>query len=320
MANAPRRVTCPDCGHDGALNYKADKGSAVRTFDPDAPAPEGFEQRIGQEGHRRNPVVMFCAMALHYIGMEMTAAQVADFTGHTEPVVLQALWAMRVCRIVECTDVRRANGGAWKATDATFKRPEWVRLTDAPDALGCATCGQAVGTRSVSSGNAGGKATKGVSRSQTHDGGEPLPMGSLPIMIQAWAIHAPGLEPAGEGDDPTVRTPTKLLGDLQSACGSGRMVDWLAAWAESHPQDAPKIGAASEAIAKGGHPRSSGAVKNALFGLKDGGLIEEVREARVETYRSTVTLEDFEAPFGDDEPDASDQAMTDHDDAQAETE
>ena len=89
---------------------------------------------------------------------------------------------------------------------------------------------------------------------------------------------------------------------------------------ESHPQDAPKIGAASEAIAKGGHPRSSGAVKNALFGLKDGGLIEEVREARVETYRSTVTLEDFEAPFGDDEPDASDQAMTDHDDAQAETE
>lgn len=319
MSNAPRRVTCPDCGHDGALNYKPGKAGALQAFDPEAPAPEGFAERGDQDGHHRDPVVMFCALFLHSTGIAMGAKGIADFAGYHEPVVLRALWAMRACRIVECTNVRRTDGGDWKATETTFKLAPLAALTDAPETMGCGTCGQAIGTRGIGSGKAGGKATKGVSRAQTHDGGEPLPQGSLPIMIQAWAIHAPNLEPAHEGDDPTVRTPTKLLGDLQAACGSGRMVDWLAAWAELQPKDTAKVGAASEAIAKGGHPRSSGAVKNALFSLKGGGLIEEVREARVETYRSTIEAPDSEEPF-DDEQDVHDDAVTDNDDEPAESE
>lgn len=284
MSRIPRRVTCPDCGHDAALNYKQDTTGPVKPFDPDAPAPARLTERSTNPDHRRDPAIMFVAMVLDQEGEQLTAERIAAFTGHGSGVVLQALWALRACRFVECSDVHRPDGGVWKATEDTLDNAHLAQFGDAPAAIGCATCGQAIATRGVRS--AGGKATKGVPRKETNDGGTPLPIGSLPVLIKAWAAQAPSLVPTKENDDPAARTPTRLLGDLQEACRSGAMLDWLRAWAERHPEDAEKAEKAGAAIVQGSHPRSAGAVKNVLVTLRGNGLIEQIREAKVETYRS----------------------------------
>jgi hypothetical protein len=327
MTKAPRRVTCPACDHDTALNYKPVPSGPVRPFDPDAPAPEGLEDRSSQPSFQRCPEVMFCAMVLDQ-GDPMRAEDIAEFTGHQLPVVLQALWAMRACRIVECSEVHRPNGGLWRAGESTIERAHLVRLTDAPSALGCATCGQSITTRTGNPGaaRAGGKATKGVPRPNTHDGGTPLPNGSLGRMIRAWVPYAPSLEPSRPGLDPTVHTPTSMLNVLRDACESGAMFDWLADLAERFPEEAEKIGAVTEAIATDARPRSSGAVKNALVELAaaDGVPIERDWKAKVETYR--LTSESATASALDDHADAVEQdleealAAADEPDAEADTE
>ncbi|WP_156926125.1 hypothetical protein [Glycomyces arizonensis] len=284
MSQMPRRVTCPDCGHDAALNYKQGTVGPVKPFDPDAPVPARLTERSTDPGHRRDPVIMFVAMVLDQEGEQLTAERVAAFTGHSSGVVLQALWALRACRFVECSDLHRPDGGTWKATEGTLDNAPLAQLGDAPAAIGCAACGQAIATRGGRS--TGGKATKGVPRKETNDGGTPLPIGSLPLMIKAWALQAPSLVPTKENDDPAVRTPTRLLGDLQEACRSGAMLDWLTTWAERCPEDTEMADKASEAIARGSHPRSAGAVKNVLVALQGNGLIAPVRDAKVETYRS----------------------------------
>lgn len=326
MTKAPRRVTCPACGHDAALNYKQGASGPVRPFDPEAPAPEGLDDRSSQPGFQRCPEVMFCAMVLDQ-GDPMRAEEIAEFTGHQLAVVLQALWAMRACRIVECSEVHRPDGGLWRATESTIERAHLVRLTDAPSALGCATCGQSITTRTGNPGaaRAGGKATKGVPRPNTHDGGTALPNGSLGRMIRAWAPFAPSLEPARPGMDPTVHTPTSLFKVLQDACESEAMFDWLADLAERFPGEAEKIGKVATAIATDARPRSSGAVKNALVELAaaDGVPIERVWDAKVETYRSTAGPATASTP--DDHADADEQdleealAEADEPDAEADT-
>jgi hypothetical protein len=325
MTKAPRRVTCPACGHDTALNYKQGATGPVRPFDPDAPAPDGLDDRSSQPGFGRCPEVMFCAMVLDQ-GDPMRAEEIAEFTGHQLPVVLQALWAMRACRIVECSEVHRPGGGLWRASESTIERAHLVRLTDAPSALGCATCGQSITTRTGNPGaaRAGGKATKGVPRPNTHDGGTALPNGSLGRMIRAWAPFAPGLEPSGPGLDPTVHTPGSLFKVLRDACESGAMFDWLADLAERFPEEAEKIGQVTTAIGTDARPRSSGAVKNALVELAaaDGVPIERDWDAKVETYRSTVEPATASAP--DDHADEQDLdealAAADEPDAEADTE
>ncbi|WP_156037320.1 hypothetical protein [Glycomyces tenuis] len=288
MSDAPTRVVCPDCGHDAALTYRPDaRGADVKPFDPEAPAPENFEYR-SEAAQQRRPEIMFAAMVLDAEGEQLTAVQLAAFTGHPEATVLRALWALRACRLIECTDVHRPDGGRWRSTDHTLDSAHLVRLDDAPEAIGCPTCGQGIATRSAG----GGGKTKGVSRAATHDGLPPLPNGALALMVSAWALAAPGLEPAGQGDDPTVRTPSGVFKDIATACQNGAMEEWLAAWAETHADWAEAVSLLSSALKEGQRPRSPGAVKNTLARLALAGeAVARVQGAQYETYRSTAKAE-----------------------------
>jgi len=169
---------------------------------------------------------------------------------------LRALWALRACHLVECTEVHRPSGGTWQATERTLDGAPHARLADAPDALGCSTCGQSLGTR-----NGGGKATKGVSRELTRDGKKPLPDGSLDAMIKAWAAAVVRGDCAEE--QATCAGMRRLLSDQADA---GALQTWLEAWAEANPADAHArlVGAITSSLAEGNRPRSASAVKNAL--------------------------------------------------------
>lgn len=287
MSDAPTRVVCPDCGHDSALTYRPDaRGTDVKPFDPEAPAPANFAYR-SEATQQRRPEIMFAAMVLDAEGERLTAAQLATFTGHPETTVLRALWALRACRLVECSDVHRPDGGRWRSTEHTLDSAHLVRLDDAPEAIGCPTCGQGIATRG---GGTGGGKTKGVSRAVTHDGLPPLPNGALTLMVSAWALAAPGLEPAGQGDDPTVRTPSGVFKDIATACQNGAMEEWLATWAETHADSVETVSMLSSALKEGQRPRSSGAVKNTLARLALAGeVVERVQGAQYETYRSRFT-------------------------------
>lgn len=287
MSDAPTRVVCPDCGHDSALTYRPDaRGTDVKPFDPEAPAPANFEYR-SEAMQQRRPEIMFAAMVLDAEGEQLTAAQLAAFTGYSEATVLRALWALRACRLVECSDVHRPDGGRWRSTEHTLDSAHLVRLDDAPEAIGCPTCGQGIATRG---GGTGGGKTKGVSRAVTHDGLPPLPNGALTLMVSAWALAAPSLEPAGPGDDPTVRTPGGVFKDIAAACQNGAMEEWLATWAETHTDSVETISMLSSSLKEGQRPRSPGAVKNTLTRLSMAGeVVERVQDAQYETYRSRFT-------------------------------
>lgn len=254
MTDMPPRVTCPDCGHEAALRYNADaQQQTVATFDPEAPAPEGLFER---DTYAREPQIMFCAMVLCGLG-DAVPVELATETGYDEATVLRSLWALRACRLVECTEVQRPTGGRWRATESTIDGAPYAHLTDAPDALGCATCGHSLGARS---GN-GGKATAGVSRERTGDGGKPLPDGSLDAMIKAWAAAVVRGDCAEE--QVTCAGLRRLLSDQADA---GVLQTWLEAWAEANPADphARLAGAITTSLAAGNRPRSASAVKNAL--------------------------------------------------------
>ncbi|WP_335986624.1 hypothetical protein [Glycomyces sp. MUSA5-2] len=296
MSKAPRRVVCPDCGDDAVLQYEHGAASAVKPFDPDTPAPAGLAERAEQDAHARSPEIMFAAMLLDH-GDPMDAKAIAEYTGFRLPVVLQGLWAMRACRIVECSHIRRPDGGMWRATEHTLDQAHLVRPSDSPSMLGCATCGRTLAGRQIAGGapTEGKKKVKGEPRANTHDEGVPLPPKALRVMILAWANAAPAGWEMEAGKDPAVRTPGGLLNVLVRACQGGEMLDWLATWVENHLEDEEKVAETSEAISetdptKRAIPRSAGAVKNALVNLtlEDGSPIERVRDARVETYRSTV--------------------------------
>lgn len=255
MADMPSRVVCPDCGHDTALRYVADaRQQTVAAFDPEAPAPEGLFDR---DAHDREPQVMFCAMMLCQLG-EAVPVELAVETGHDEATVLRALWALRACRLVECTEVHRPTGGTWQATEQTLEGAPYARLADAPDALGCATCGHSLGARN---GNGGGKGMKGVSRETTGDGGKPLPDGSLDAMIKAWATAVRNGECAEE--QATCAGMRRLLAEQADA---GALQRWLDAWSEANPADehARLVPQIKTSLAEGNRPRSASAVKNAL--------------------------------------------------------
>lgn len=288
MSDAPTRVVCPDCGHDSALTYRPDaRGTDVKLFDPEAPAPADFEYR-SETAQQRRPEIMFVAMVLDAEeDGPLAAAQLAAFTGYSEAIVLRALWALRACRLVECSDIHRPDGGRWRSTEHTLGSAHLVRLDDAPEAIGCPTCGRGIATRG---GGTGGGKTKGVSRAVTHDGLAPLPNGALTLMVSAWALAAPSIEPAGHGDDPTVRTPSGVFKYIVAACQNGAMEEWLAAWAEAHPESAGTISMLSTALKEGQRPRSPGAVKNTLARLAlAGDVVERVQGAPYETYRSRFT-------------------------------
>jgi hypothetical protein len=255
MADTPARVACPDCGHDAALRHTAEAPhQTVATFDPESPAPEDLFDR---DTHGREPQIMFCAMVLAGLG-DAFPVELAIETGYDEATVLRALWALRACRLVECTEVQRPTGGRWEANASTTEGAPYARLADAPDALGCATCGHSLGTRS---GTGAGKGAKGISREFTGDGGKPLPDGSLDAMIKAWAAAVVRGDCAEE--QATCAGMRRLLSDQADA---GVLQCWLEAWAESNPADphARLVSQIKASLAEDNRPRSASAVKNAL--------------------------------------------------------
>jgi hypothetical protein len=278
LATVPAKVACIACGHVQALAYKPRQAKAVSLWEPDEPVPVELSER---DEPQREPVVMFCAEVLSRA--EATAAELAARTGHAEPVVLRALWALRRHHLVSCTEPRSVDGGIWMAERGLGHRSAFVALKDAPAAIGCAECGRSVSLR----GSASGNSSKGVSRANTVDGGTSLPNGSLNSMVKAWAMDSRDLNESSR----TV-TPTQLHDLLCRAAESGDLAVWLTAWARAFPsdKDAVRVPRVLAALDSGDRPRSSGAVVNALrrLSLEADPPVALVGDIAAETYRAVL--------------------------------
>lgn len=276
LSAVPTKVACIACGHVQALAYKPRQAKAAALWEPDEPVPVELAER---EVPQREPVVLFCAEVLALT--EATATELAARTGHAEPVVLRALWALRRHHLVSCTEPRSVDGGVWMADRGLSQRAAFVALKDAPAAIGCAECGRSVSLRANPSSNA----SKGVSRPNTGDGGTPLPNGSLNSMIKAWAMDSRDLNESSR----TV-TATQLHDLLCRAAESGDLAVWLTAWVRAFPtdKDADRVPRVLAALDSGDRPRSSGAVVNALrrLSLEANPPVALVGELAAETYRS----------------------------------
>jgi hypothetical protein len=278
LATVPAKVACIACGHVQALQYKPRQSKAVALWEPDEPVPVELAER---DEPQREPVVLFCAEVL--ARTEATAAELAARTGHAEPVVLRALWALRRHHLVSCTEPRSVDGGTWMADRGLGQRAAFVALKDAPAAIGCVECGRSVSLR----GTAGQNASKGVSRANTGDGGTPMPNKSLNSMIKAWAMDSRDLNESSR----TV-TATQLHDLLCRAAESGDLAVWLSTWAKAFPadKDAERVPRVLAALDSGDRPRSSGAVVNALrrLSLEADPPVALVGDIAAETYRAVL--------------------------------